>query len=173
MADLPIGKLPVFVFAFALILAGANDVLTRRIPNTLTIGMVLCFLPLALSSGLTGWELLQHMLASCVLLLLGYGLFSLGFMGGGDAKLMAAAGLWLGALSSVVFVLFTMLCGGVLAAAIGCWFMARGEIGMRSRTADRMLSRVSPDVPYGFAFAAGAILATPYSWMTVATAGPT
>lgn len=173
MANLPIGELPVLLFAFALILAGAEDVLSRRIPNTLTIGMVLGFLLLAPSSGLTGWELLQHMLASCVLLLLGYGLFSLGFMGGGDAKLMAAAGLWLGPLPSVVFALFTTLCGGVLAAAIGCWFMARGEIGMRSRTADRMLSRVAPDVPYGFAFAAGAILATPYSWMTVAAAGQT
>ena len=37
-----------------------------------------------------------HVGAGALMLLVGFGLFAFGWFGGGDAKLMAAVGLWVG-----------------------------------------------------------------------------
>lgn len=159
------GQLAVLLFPLFVIVAGAGDVMTRRIPNRLVIFVAAGFIPLAISVGMPVWMVGLHFATAIVLLAGGFTLFSFGYIGGGDAKLMAAAGLWLGFPVVLPFLLFSAVAGGLLAAAIGLWFMAHLEAGIRSKRADRLLAELKPDVPYGFALAAGAILATPFSWM--------
>jgi prepilin peptidase CpaA len=149
-----------------MVVAGGIDVMSRRIPNLLILVTALAFPPFAFAIGMPWWMAFEHGATATVLLILGFALFSLRFIGGGDAKLMAVAGLWLGLAPSVLFVAYTALAGGILAAAVGLWHILRVEAGLRSNTADALLGVLKPDVPYGYALATGAILAIPYSWLS-------
>lgn len=165
------GQLAVVLFPLLVVLAGAGDVLTRRIPNRLVLATAVSFFPLALFTGMPAWLLGLHVLTAFAFLAVGYCLFLFGFLGGGDAKLMAAAALWLGYPCSLLFVGFCLLAGGVLAAAVGLWSLARLEGTVHGGRLGRLFGPLAPSVPYGFAIAAGAILATPFSWwMRVAMA---
>lgn len=157
-----------FVFCLLVIVAAAGDVMTLRIPNLLVGCLAIAFVPFAVGAGFPVWMLLEHGATAAVLLIAGYAFFSLGYIGAGDAKMMAAIGLWLGVAPSVIFVILAALAGGVLAGAIGIWFMIHVETGLRSERADKLLAAMKPDVPYGLALAMGAILATPYSWLSIA-----
>src|SRR5882762_9426804 len=65
---------------------------------------------------------LDHVAAGLLMLLLGVLLFIPGWFGGGDAKLMAAIGLWIGADNLAAYMLWVALAGGVIAVA---FFSAR------------------------------------------------
>ncbi len=107
---------------------------------------------------------LWHSLAALVVLVFGFALFSAGLLGGGDAKLLAAAGLWFGWPSLLSFLVFTALAGGVLAIAMKVWKLVEIERDVgESGWMKRWLS-FKPDLPYGVAIAAGGILAFPSTW---------
>lgn len=156
----------VIVFCLLMIIAGAGDAMMMRIPNRLTILISALFLPAALASGMAPADIWVHFASGLALLVPGYLLFRFGYIGGGDAKLIAAAGLWLGFPCSAIFLVLTGLSGGVLALAMSVWFVFNVEAGLRSDRLGRLFLAFSPDIPYGFAIAAGAILATPYSWFS-------
>lgn len=166
-----VGQFFLMLFPLLMILSGAVDVMTRRIPNSLVVGTAALFLPAALVTGMPLWIMSLHVATAAVLLALGFGLFSFGVVGGGDAKMMAAAGLWLGFPCSILFITFSALSGGLLAAAMGLWFLVTMEGGMHSAWFDKAVAPLKPSVPYGFALAAGAILATPFSWWMRAAIG--
>lgn len=166
-----VGQFFLMLFPLLMILGGAVDVMTRRIPNSLVVGTAALFLPAALVTGMPLWIMSLHVATAAVLLALGFGLFSFGVVGGGDAKMMAAAGLWLGFPCSILFITFSALAGGLLAAAMGLWFLVTMEGGVHSAWFDKTVAPLKPSVPYGFALAAGAILATPFSWWMRAAIG--
>lgn len=166
-----VGQFFLMLFPLLMILGGAGDVMTRRIPNSLVVGTAALFLPAALVTGMPLWIMSLHVATAAVLLVLGFGLFSFGVVGGGDAKMMAAAGLWLGFPCSILFITFSALAGGLLAAAMGLWFLVTMEGGVHSAWFDKTVAPLKPSVPYGFALAAGAILATPFSWWMRAAIG--
>lgn len=168
-----IGHVAVVAFPLAMILAGTGDVLTRRIPNLFVFVLAIGFVPLASASGLPWSYMTEHFVTAAALLAVGYGLFCLGYLGGGDAKLLAVVGLWLGFAPSLLFVLYSALAGGVLAAGVGFLFITRLEAAAWGSSASRFLHHTKPDVPIAYAFAVGAILATPYSWMTAVASAPT
>ena len=63
------------------------------------------------------------------------------------------------------------MAGVLLAAAIALWFMLHVEASTRSQRLGAIFGELAPDVPYGFALAAGAILATPFSWLSLPFTG--
>ena len=75
-------------------------------------------------------------------------------MGGGDVKLLAATGLWLGPAATPALLLLTALAGGVVTLALitcralGAGRLAGGRIAALRDPMDR--------VPYGIAIAAAA-----------------
>lgn len=164
------GQLAVMVFPALVICAGAGDVLTRRIPNGLVLASLLAFVPFAMATAMPWWMVALYVATALLMLFAGYGLFLLGLIGGGDAKLVAAAGLWLGFPCVLPFLLLTALAGGVLAACMGLWFMAKFELNVRSHGPGAP-SLFTPDLPYGFAIAIGAILTTPLTWWMRMAAG--
>ena len=109
------------LFPFLLVLAGAYDFLTLRIPNWLTALVALSFFPMAWATGLPAEAYLWHFAAGAAMLAVGFGLFAFNLFGGGDAKLLAAVGLWFGWPESLPFLAYTVLAGGVLVAAVGIW----------------------------------------------------
>jgi prepilin peptidase CpaA len=151
-----------------MIIAALTDVASFKIPNWLTGLTAALFFPMALLTHMPLVEFGWHLLAGVVLFFLGYILFALRLFGGGDAKMMAAAGLWFGTGQTLQFLIMTSLAGGILAAAIAGWsgFMFFWEFhGPKAEgfVSDN-IKKIRPKLPYGFAICVGAILAFPQSW---------
>jgi prepilin peptidase CpaA len=146
------------------------DVRTRRIPNTLTVTAVLLALTVRLLAG--SFTLVDGLLGFGLAFAVLLPLSALGGVGGGDAKLLLAAGAFLGPKGFVVALLATAVVGGVLSAA---YATRRGVIlpallGTRGlllyvfsagRRGERSTGAVS--VPYGVAIAAGSLFALWYT----------
>ena len=158
------------LFPILVVAAAISDFLTLRIPNWLNAIIVLAFFPMALASGMSGEAILWHCLAGIVVLVVGFGLFSSGFIGGCDAKLLAAAALWIGWAHLPPFLVFTALAGGVLVILMKAWQLLQVEGEVHEVGWAKRLFGFKMDLPYGVAIAAGTILAFPGSWwMSVTT----
>jgi prepilin peptidase CpaA len=157
--------LPVILFALLMIAAGVGDMLSRRIPNLLTLTIAVGFFPSAWVAGMAWGMIALNGVIGFVLLLAGFALFSLRLFGGGDAKLIAAAGTWFGVQGLGHFLTMTVFAGGLLAIAIAIWWVFAPRIA-REEPRRRLLGPRGrkPSVPYCYAVAAGALLALPQSW---------
>jgi prepilin peptidase CpaA len=155
-----------------MIIGAMTDATTFRIPNWLTGLTAALFFPMALVTGMPMLEFGWHLLAGAILFALGYLLFAFGLFGGGDAKMMAAAGLWFGTGHSMDFLIMTSLAGGVLAAAIAGWSLVMYFWEFHGPQVDgfvgQNLKKVRPKLPYGFALCVGAIMAFPHTWWMTA-----
>lgn len=156
--------LSITLFPVLMIVAGAGDALSMRIPNWLVVAIAACFFPMALLTGMPLATFANHLAVGLALFVLGFALFAMGVFGGGDAKLLAAAGLWLGWPDLIPFVVLTAVAGGVLAAVVGIWSMLSINSEVHDGALFRRFGKIKPNVPYGYAFAIGAILAFPASW---------
>ncbi len=154
----------IVVFPSLMILAGVKDAMTYRIPNWLTLAVALLFWPFALLNAMPGEMLLWHAVTGLALLALGFGLFAAGLFGGGDAKLMAAAGFWFGWPAVIKFLVYTALAGGALGILIALWTAIHMDQEMRGHSWIQRWKSKKIDVPYGIAFAVGAVIAFPDSW---------
>jgi prepilin peptidase CpaA len=104
-------------FAAAMLVSGWLDIRARRLPNWLNLAVALGFLPWAWASDLSWGGFAIHLAVGAVVLGIGFGLFALNVIGGGDAKLGAAVALWIGLSFDLLrFFLIMALAGGVLAA---------------------------------------------------------
>lgn len=149
-----------FVFPFAMAFAAATDLLTMTIPNRLSLGLCAAFLLVAPIAGLSWQEILSHLAAGSAMLLVGILLFSLGWVGGGDAKLLAAASLWLGFEPMVLFLAYVAVFGGALAVAILAYrSMPAGALPLPGWA--MRLHGKGEGMPYGVAIAAGALVIYP------------
>jgi prepilin peptidase CpaA len=147
----------------AVAFAAAMDLLTLKIPNRLCVAIVAAFFPLALLAGLGPGQILHHLAAGGIMLLLGILLFIPGWFGGGDAKLMAAIGLWVGLDNLVLYVFWAAFAGGIVATVFSS---ARSvplpRLLLGTPWAHR-LHRHDCGIPYGIALAAGALLVYPHT----------
>lgn len=161
--------LSISLFPILMIMAGAGDALSLRIPNWLTLAIALVFFPLAAATGMPLAVFGTHVLIGVSFFVMGFLLFSFGVFGGGDAKLLAAAGLWFGTAQVLPFLVFTVFAGGILALLVGIWSMISMDWEIHEVKWTTKLRSLRPNVPYGYAFAIGAILAFPQSWWMGAT----
>ena len=100
--------------------ASAIDWTTRRIPNALTFGAAAAGLVFALATG--GLDALLWSAAGFGLgLVLFLPLFALRAMGGGDVKLLAAFGAWLGPALVCWVAVYGAIAGGLLALPLIVW----------------------------------------------------
>jgi prepilin peptidase CpaA len=143
------------VFPAMMAVAALYDVATLKIPNHLVMGLVLAFFTIAVALGHGAQMIASNMAAGTAMLLVTIMLFARGWIGGGDAKLLAAAALWLG--PGLLFALFvtTAIFGGVLGLVVLCYralplAMAVPEWAAR-------LHHRNAGIPYGVAIAAAGI----------------
>lgn len=81
------------LFSVALV----SDLTRRWIPNSVPLGLLGLFVLYVLLTDVHAMApLWAHVFTGAALLLVGFVLFAFGGLGGGDGKLMAAAGLWIG-----------------------------------------------------------------------------
>jgi prepilin peptidase CpaA len=118
-----VGRLNIeFVYAacclFCALIGAVYDVISRRIPNAFTLPAILFGLMLHCSLG--GWRQLGSAAAGGLVCGLIFLLFHLaGGMGGGDVKLIAAAGCTAGL--ALVGLFLTSLAGGVMAIGLALY----------------------------------------------------
>jgi prepilin peptidase CpaA len=154
------------------IVAGLKDLTSMKIPNWISGPLLAFFVPAALAVGLDPLDMAIHFGIALVALFVGAGMFALRWIGGGDAKLMAAACLWLGVEGSGMFLLWTGIMGGLFCLAlIFARFHSRPYL---AGAPGWLVTLMEPkgDIPYGVAIAAGALMAYPASpLMTLFIAG--
>jgi len=144
------------VFPIAMTFAAAFDLLTMTIPNKISIALALAFLIVAPLIGLTPTQIGMHAATGFGMLVVGFILFSNGFMGGGDAKLLAASSLWLGFDSLLPFLLAIGILGGLLSVAV----LALRRIPETYVFGPAWLTRLrskSSGIPYGLAIGGAAL----------------
>lgn len=151
------------ILAAVLIAAVIIDLKERRIPNWLTLPSLAVGLALQAARG--GGEGLAAGLAGAAagaaLLALP---FALGWMGGGDIKLLAAIGAFMGAPFTVLTLLFACAAAGVMAAG---WLAATGNLVSSLRhiflvwlpNPTAKPAALANSIPFGPALALGAFAA--------------
>lgn len=156
-----LGTLPIVVFAAAMIFAGIRDLTTMIIPNWLTLGLGLAFFVGAFYVGMPLEEMALHASTGLALLLVGMGLFGMGWIGGGDAKFVAAASLWIGWAQAMPYLLVATILGGGLTMLILFYrTMPLPASLFRVEWIARLHDR-KEGVPYGLALAAAGLMIFP------------
>lgn len=145
-------------FPFGMALAASSDLLTMKISNKLVLLLVAGFFVLAIAINLPLQELALHVSCALLVLVVGFVMFALRWIGGGDAKLAAATTLWLGFGLTPMFIIYAGALGGVLTLSILALrgipltpFLARYDWLER-------LHNPKSGVPYGIAMAAAGML---------------
>ncbi len=154
----------VLIFPALVVTGGLRDLTSFIIPNWISLALVAGFALAAPACGLAAAEIGLCFAVGAAALVIGMGMFAAGWIGGGDAKLLAAAALWLGWPASLSFMVFVGLAGGAL--AMGLLSLRSGWVRPFLPAGPRWFGRlVEPkgDVPYGVAIAAGALAAFPAS----------
>lgn len=107
------GILAQTAFGISLV-GGMHDLLTRRIPNWLTLPAIA--LGLAAQAWILGWAgLLSGVLGILLGIALYFPIYATGFMGAGDVKLQMAVGAWLGWWLALYVAGASILLGGIYA----------------------------------------------------------
>jgi prepilin peptidase CpaA len=149
--------------------AAWSDLRSRRIPNALTLGILLSGLGLRTLAGLG--PLAEGLMGAGLGLAIAVVLFGVGAMGGGDGKLLIGVGAFLGYDRYVGALLLIAVLGGllgvveavrrgvILPAALNAAGMVRRWVTLgRSGVTRTVDSPGAVTVPYGLAIAAGTIV---------------
>jgi len=149
------------LFLGCLVLAAAYDLTSYTIPNYVSVLLLAGFLLLGLWQGMGFGTFASHVSAGTALLAVGWLMFAFGIVGGGDAKLMAAIGLWTGWPMMPAYVFAFSLAGGVLVLLLLLfrWTPVPDRFLRIAWVAG--LHDTNNGVPYGLALAAGAVAIMP------------
>ncbi len=142
-----------------LIGAALHDVLRFTIPNWVHVALAALFAGAALAYAPAGFPWVEHLGAGVLLFAIGAALFYFNLMGGGDAKLIGAVGLWVGFDGLLPFVLIMALAGGALALVVMLLRLVVRKLlppKAEAKSWPELIAR-RKDLPYGVAIAAGAI----------------
>ena len=149
------------VLPILLALAAGWDIASFTIPNFLQLALIASFCVFIVATGMAPAAIGGHLLAGFLGLVIGFTLFALGYIGGGDAKLFACVVLWLGFANLLDYAVVASIMGGALTLLI---------VGMRHMPLPAFLTGqgwilrlhdAKGGIPYGVALAAGAFLILP------------
>jgi prepilin peptidase CpaA len=159
------------VFPAAMAFAAAMDLLTLTIPNRVSLGLLAAFLLAAALTGIGWTKFALHLAAGGAMLLVGFLMFTRGWVGGGDAKLLAATSLWLGFDNLFVYAILVSFAGGVLAASILLFRSVIPPVWVAGQDWAMRLHDDKTGIPYGIALAAAALWVYPSTHWFASLAG--
>ena len=152
----------ILVFAGCLIYAGVSDFRTMTIPNWCSVAIAIAYLPLAYAAGIPVTGILIHFGIGIGLFVVGALLFAGGIFGGGDTKLLAAAGIWFGLEYLGAYLVTIALLGGLLAlVTLGFRKYWSGRPGGPALLWLNPPEGQAVGIPYGIAIAAAGFLLIP------------
>jgi prepilin peptidase CpaA len=154
------------LFPAMMAFAASSDLLTMTISNRVSLILVGGFFALAMVIGMSPMMVLSHIGAAALVLVIAFGFFARGWIGGGDAKLAAATALWLGFDHLLAYFIYASLFGGLLTLVLlQLRTIPLPQILAGQQWAER-LHRNDTGVPYGIALAAAALAVYPdTAWM--------
>ncbi len=153
----------IFLSAFpaALIIAALNDLYEFKIPNWVSAVLFGSYFAAGVGLGASPSALLEGFLFGCGALVVGFALFAGKFLGGGDAKLLAACAPWIGPSALAPFLLNMAVAGGFLAVAL-IMFRRTPPLPLYAQAPWLLRLHQRPkDIPYAVAIAAGGLLSFP------------
>lgn len=130
------------------------DVTRFLIPNWL-VGALLVLYPLAVYWGHAQVDWKMALLGMAVVFAVGYVVFAMKWMGGGDIKLITACALWVGLKGLPEYLILVALLGGAFAVIV--WVLRKVLPHLPVKVSFRLLKDGEP-IPYGVAIAVGFLL---------------
>ncbi|WP_192250121.1 A24 family peptidase [Mesorhizobium silamurunense] len=152
------------VFPFCMLFAAISDTLSMTIANRVPVLLVATFALVAPMTGMDWATYGGHFAAGALVLGVTFGLFALGGMGGGDAKLLAATAVWMGLnINLVGYLVTSTLIGGLLTIAILAYRKSPFAVYTGHNRFLRHFADESGGIPYGVALGLGGLLTFPDS----------
>ena len=156
------------LFPALMAFAASSDLLTMTVSNRLSLALAGGFFLLTVMTGMSLTAVGMHLAAAAVVLVIVFGFFSQGWIGGGDAKLAAATALWLGFDYLLDYLIYASLFGGALTLAILQFRKLPLPAVLARQKWIHRLHETGGGVPYGIALAAAALVVYPKTgWMPV------
>ena len=154
------------LFPALMAFAASSDLLTMTISNRISLALAGSFFLLTLVTGMSLAAIGMHLAAGALVLVVCFGFFSQGWIGGGDAKLASATALWFGFDHLLDYLIYASLFGGVLTLVL-IQFRKLPLPGPLARQAWILrLHDAGGGIPYGIALAAAALTVYPKTgWM--------
>jgi prepilin peptidase CpaA len=154
------------LFPALMAFAAASDLFTMTISNRVSLVLAGGFLVLAVASGMGPTDILLHVGAGAVVLAIAFLCFAMGWVGGGDAKIAAAAALWFGFAHLMNYLLYASLFGGALTLLLVQFRQWPLPYALAGQPWLLRLHAKESGIPYGIALAIGALMIYPETeWM--------
>ena len=148
-------------FSALMVYAAYSDLKSYTLPNFISLllmaGFALIMLILQPPLSAIGW----HVVVGAILFVVGFILFATGLFGGGDVKVIAALGLWLGPMNVLSFLTLMAIFGGVLALALLVFRKTKIPQHWLDNGAIAGLHSKEEGIPYGVAIAVAALIEFP------------
>ena len=149
------------LFPALMAFAAASDLFTMTISNRVSLALVAGFLALAVLSGMGLYDILLHIGAGAAVLAVAFACFSMGWIGGGDAKVAAGAALWFGFGHLLNYLLYASLFGGALTLLLLQFRQWPLPYPLNGQAWLLRLHDRQSGIPYGIALAIGALMIYP------------
>ena len=164
------------VFPFCMAFAIVSDMVSMTIANRVSIVLVATFAVVAPLTGMAWADYGWHFAAGALVLCVTFGLFALGAMGGGDAKLLAATALWMGFSPLLIeYIVQASILGGALTLLILLYRKSALSVYTGGNVFLRHFADQKVGIPYGVALGAAGLMTYPSTplmqWALVRLAG--
>jgi prepilin peptidase CpaA len=154
------------LFPALMAFAASSDLLTMTISNRLSLALAGGFFLLTLVTGMSLAAIGMHLAAALLVLVFSFGFFSQGWIGGGDAKLLAATALWFGFDYLLDYLIYASLFGGALTLVLIQFRRLPLPAPLARQQWILRLHETGAGIPYGIALAAAALAVYPKTgWM--------
>ena len=149
------------LFPALMAFAAASDLFTMTISNRVSLALAAGFVLLALLGGMGFYDILTHFGAGLAVLAVAFACFAMGWIGGGDAKVAAAAALWFGFGHLLNYLLYASLFGGALTLLLLQFRQWPLPWQLAGQPWLLKLHAKESGIPYGIALAIGALMIYP------------
>ena len=149
------------LFPALMAFAAASDLFTMTISNRVSLALLGGFLGLAILSGMGMHDILSHIGAGASVLAVAFVCFAMGWVGGGDAKIAAAAALWFGFGHLLNYLVYASLFGGALTLLLLQFRQWPLPYPLAGQAWLLRLHAKDSGIPYGIALAIGALTIYP------------
>lgn len=150
------------VFPFCMAFAIVSDMVSMTIANRVSIVLLVTFALVAPLTGMAWTDYGWHFVAGASVLAVTFGLFAIGGMGGGDAKLMAATALWMGfSLELLQYLVQASVLGGLLTLGLLLYRKSPLSVFTGGNLLLRHFANEKAGIPYGVALGVAGLMVYP------------
>jgi len=145
-----------------MLFAAISDALSMTIANRVSLVLVAAFAVIAPLTGMDWATYGMHFAAAGMVLVVAFGIFAIGAMGGGDAKLLASTALWMGFTPLLLqYVVLSAVAGGALTLAILSYRSSALAVYTGNNRFLRHFADGKAGIPYGVALGGAGLMLYP------------